>query len=42
MKKYVTLYDVKDTRTEKHHSVVIVEEKKAKYFVPDTEEEAEE
>ena len=29
----VTLYNVIDTRTGKHHSIAIVSEKKAKYFI---------
>lgn len=34
MKTYVTLYNVRDIRTDKEHSVAIVEERKVKYFVP--------
>lgn len=34
MKKFVRLENVIDTRTGKEHSVAIVEERKAKYFVP--------
>lgn len=30
----IKLYDVIDTRTNKYHSVVIVREKDAKWFVP--------
>ena len=30
----ITLYNVIDTRTGKHHSVVIVKQQKAKYFIP--------
>ena len=39
MKKYVKLYNVVDTRTDKYHSVAVVEERNAKYFVPYVEEE---
>lgn len=42
MKRYVKLYNVVDTRTEKFHSVAIVEEKKAHFFVPFVEEEEDE
>ena len=42
MKTYVKLYNVRDTRTDRIHSVVVVEEKKAKYFVPVEEEQEEE
>lgn len=34
MKKKVRLYDVIDIRDGRYYSVVIVNEKKAKYFVP--------
>lgn len=44
--KYVTLENVIDIRTNKLHSVAVVEERKAKYFVPadpaEEEQEAEE
>lgn len=30
----VTLYNVVDTRTGQHHSVVIIRERLAKYFTP--------
>jgi len=39
MKKFVTLYNVVDTRTEQFHSIVICDERKARYFVPAGEEE---
>lgn len=32
--KYVTLFDVIDTRTNKHHSVVVVKQRYARFFVP--------
>ena len=35
----VTLYDVIDTRTGQHHSVVVVKARFAKYFVPAGEPE---
>lgn len=38
----VTLYNVIDTRTNQFHSVVIVSQRKAKFFVPAELEEAEE
>lgn len=38
-KVYVTLYNVRDTRNDKEHSVAIVEEKKVRYFVPIDSEE---
>ena len=38
----VTLYNVIDTRTNQFHSVVIVSQRKAKFFVPAEPEEAEE
>lgn len=34
----ITLYDVIDNRTGKHHSVVIVSERNEKYFIPYKEE----
>lgn len=34
---YITLYDVIDTRTEKHHSVVVVKEKDVRWFIPANE-----
>lgn len=39
MDRYVTLYNVIDTRTGKYHSVVMVRESKAKYFIPALREE---
>lgn len=36
----VTLYNVIDTRTNQFHSVVIVSQRKAKFFVPAEENEA--
>lgn len=30
----ITLYDVYDTRTDKYHSVVMINPRFAKYFVP--------
>lgn len=42
MKRYVRLQNVIDTRTDKHHSVAIVEEKNARYYVPYVEEEEDE
>ena len=38
MDEYVTLYNVIDTRTGQFHSVAVVKEKNAKYFVPADEE----
>lgn len=38
----VTLRNVIDTRTGKHHSIAIVKEKNARYFVPADEMESEE
>lgn len=37
----VTLYNVIDTRTNQFHSVVIVSQRKAKFFIPAEPEEAE-
>lgn len=34
----ITLYDVIDIRTNKHYSVVRVNEKKAKWFIPADED----
>lgn len=42
MVKYVTLKNVVDTRTGKFHSVAIVSEKKAHFFVPFVEEDEDE
>lgn len=39
MKKFVTLKNVVDTRTELFHSIVICDERKVRYFVPVEEEE---
>ena len=36
----VTLYNVIDTRTNQYHSVAIVSKRKAKFFVPAEENEA--
>lgn len=36
----ITLYDVVDIRTGRYHSVVMVKEKDAKYFVPVNEYES--
>lgn len=33
----VTLYNVIDTRNNNHYSVVVVSERKAKWFIPDEE-----
>lgn len=33
----VTLYNVVDTRTGQHHSVAIVKERNARWFVPEEE-----
>ncbi len=38
----ITLHDVIDIRTGKHHSIVIVRERLSKYFIPYTEEDNEE
>lgn len=38
MNQTVTLYNVIDTRTGKYHSVVIIKERMARYFVPADEE----
>lgn len=38
----VTLYDVIDTRTNQFHSVAMVKERNARWFVPAVEEEPEE
>lgn len=35
----ITLYDVIDIRNGQHYSVVVVSERKAKYFVPANEDE---
>lgn len=37
----ITLYNVIDTRTNQFHSVVIVSQRKAKFFIPAEPEEAE-
>lgn len=42
MNKKRTLYNVLDIRTNKFHSVVIVKERQAKWFVPTEESEVEE
>ena len=36
--QYVTLYDVIDTRTQQYHSIAIVKEKNARWFVPAEQE----
>ena len=33
MENYITLYNVVDTRTEQYHSIAIVKETNAKWFV---------
>ena len=38
----ITLYNVIDTRTDKFHSVVIVKERYARFFVPVVLDEVEE
>lgn len=38
----ITLYDVYDTRTDKYHSVVMINQRFAKYFVPASEWEGSE
>lgn len=38
----ITLYNVTDIRTDKFHSIVIVKERQAKWFVPTEESEVEE
>lgn len=38
----ITLYNVIDTRTDMHHSVAIVKDQDARWFVSAEEEEAEE
>lgn len=38
----ITLYDVYDTRTDKYHSVVMINPRFAKYFVPASEREGSE
>ena len=35
----VTLYNVTDTRTQTHYSVAVVNERKAKFFVPAPKDE---
>lgn len=37
----VTLYNVIDTRTNQYHSVAIVSQRKAKFFIPAEPEETE-
>lgn len=39
MDRYVTLYNVIDTRTGKFHSVVVVRESNARFFVPAVRDE---
>lgn len=34
----ITLYNVIDTRTNKHHSIVVVKHRYARFFVPYVEE----
>ena len=41
MDKKITMYNVRDTRTGKIHSVAVVSEKNAQYFVPVAEEQEE-
>lgn len=36
--EYVILYNVIDTRTGLHHSVAVVKQKNARWFVPEAEE----
>ena len=40
--KKITLHNVLDIRTDKFHSIVIIKENQAKWFVPVEEEEVEE
>lgn len=38
MKKLIVLHNVYDTRTDQFHSVVICDERKARYFIQKTEQ----
>ena len=35
----ITLHNVIDIRTGMHHSVAVIQERKAKYFIPENQEE---